>query len=310
MGLCRMGNLCVSNEPSLEDKLKDQLCRIVLEYEKLELECGYIAIFQMVVASRPLSPDLQPITPNHGNSAYYRTTQQTMTNYNNYENNANDKKHHHSSSTRSNLKVKEKKEIQKIIDLDYEQFNQWKIDEIIQKNPNITEQELRDNHGLSSNSSSNNLFPPFSSINVSKFGGNSDEKEKLLQQQQQKSNVNSQSSVSAQYESLREKNGIHHIKKTLQNNDIKSSVQSLGDTTDQLFEILDRAKILHKMRNVQNNKIIHIRGNKQTIFSYYLILNTHIIISYAQSKSDPLGFMEWIKHCNRARLVNFKNLEF
>jgi len=281
-----MGNLCVSNESSLEDKLKDQLCRIVLEYEKLELECGYIAIFQMVVASRPLSPDLQPITPNNGNSTYY----------NNYENNSNDKKHHHhNSSTRSNLKLKEKKEIQKIIDLDYEQFNQWKIDEIIQKNPNITEQELRDNHGLSStnSSSSNNLFPPFSSINVSKFGGNSDEKEKLLQQQQ-KSNIKNQS-VSSQYESLREKNGIRHIKKTLKNNDIKSSVQSLGDTTDKLFEILDRAKILHKMRNVQNNKIIHIRGNKQTIFSYYLILNTHIIISYAQSKSDPLGFMEWIK---------------
>jgi len=49
------------------------------------------------------------------------------------------------------------------------------------------------------------------------------------------------------------------------------------------------------MRGDQNNKIIHIRGNKQTIFSYFLILNTHIIIAYAQSKCETLGFMEWIK---------------
>merc|ERR1712129_62629 len=171
----------------------------------------------------------------------------------------------------SNLKVKEKKEIQKIIDLDYDEFTQWKFDQIVQKNPSITEQELKENHGLSLNSSSNNLFPPFSSMNVSKFGGNSDEKEVLLQQK-----GNSQSSVALHYESLKERNSIHQIKKTLQTNDIKSCVQSLGDTTDQLFEILDRAKIIHKKRNTQRNKIIHIRGSKkQTIFSYYLILNTH-----------------------------------
>ena len=285
-----MGNLCVSNEPSIEDKLRDQLCRIVLEYEKLELECGYIALFQMLVASRPLSPDLQAVTPTHGNSTHYGTAQTIVANSNGLDHSH----HHHNSSTRSNLKVKEKKEIQKIIDLDYEQFNQWKIDEIMQKNPNITEQELRDNHGLSLSSSSNYIFPPFASMNVSKFGGNSDEKEKLLQQQRQHKG-NSPNSTGSDYESLNERNGIHQIKRTLQNNDIKASVQSLGDTTDQLFEILDRAKIIHKMRNTQNNKIIHVRGNKQSIFSYYLILNTHIIISFAQSKSVPLEFLEWIK---------------
>merc|ERR1712154_360642 len=137
--------------------------------------------------------------------------------------------------------------------------------------------------------------------------GMMDEKEKLLQQNNNndhKNNINNNNNNNIHGNNISpidysSTNNIHDIKDILQNNDIKSSVQSLGDTTDQLCEILDRAKILHKMRNNLTNKIIHIRGNKQTIFSYYLILNRYIIISYAQSKSDPLGFMEWIKIQNK-----------
>ena len=94
-------------------------------------------------------------------------------------------------------------------------------------------------------------------------------------------------------------NDMMSIRELLKNNDIKSSVQSLGDTTDQLCEILDRAKILHKMGDSLGKKIIHIRGNKQTIFSYYLLEKNYVIISYAQSKSETLEFMEWIKIQNK-----------
>eukprot|EP01083_Nonionella_stella_P001774 5083_1 len=309
-----MGNFCASNEPTLQDKLQHQLCRIVLEYEKLELICGYIAIFEMCASQRTalstsmshhssnVSPELLSAIPNHSNSIsnndgdnedvsngsiIQHTAQNTQQNAVNTQHNVSIHSYHaHSSSTRSNLKVKEKKEIQKIIDLDYKQFYEWKINEIMKRNPNITEQELADNHGLILNTSSNNIFSKSNPL-ISIF--KDDEKENLLQKENMMSIHDAPSST----------NNIHHIKDILKNNDIKSSVQSLGDTTDQLLQILDRAKILqlhaNNLSNAQNNKIIHIRGNKQTIFSYYLILNRYIIISYAQSKSEYLSFMEWIK---------------
>ena len=56
--------------------------------------------------------------------------------------------HQNSSSTRSNLKVKSKKEIQIICDLDYGQFNQWKIDQVLKANPNISDEELKKKHIL------------------------------------------------------------------------------------------------------------------------------------------------------------------
>ena len=78
----------------------------------------------------------------------------------------------------------------------------------------------------------------------------------------------------------------------LKTDEIISSVRSLGETTNKLCEILEKAKRIRA-------RVIHIRGNKQTIFSYYLIGDdedpNHIIISYARSRANILEFMEWVR---------------
>jgi len=342
-----MGNLCVSNEPTFADKLREQLCHIAQEYESLELICGYIGIFEMVLSSSNRviqsadSSTFSPIGHHSSSYSYYAHTQSQSVHHANHEHehqseyNAYDehnhhhneadssehRHHHNNSSTRSNLKVKEKKEIQILTDLDYAQFYQWKIEQVYKVNPNITDQELKSQYGLIVNASSNNILSsihlnnnPLIDIgakiaNISNDSNQDDEKEKLLKQQQQQQNQQQGQKGSAQKAlpsmdaqqvdaaapQQQSENEMISIKNILKNNDIKSSVQSLGDTTNQLCEILDRAKILHKMRDDLAKKVIHIRGNKQTIFSYYLLLNRYIIISYAQYKSECLEFGEWIK---------------
>ena len=413
-----MGNLCSANEITYDDLLREQLCRIVQQYEKLELICGYIGIFKMVAASSLRTNNGDPSTPSHNanNSLYPGSSSPNKNTYNkyrdgynnndtnngqsnnhigndvdmvedvinngghsnnnNYNNNnstnfnylvpdktmttnrsddniydekvehdldklngnldidnmstMNDSNggggnhHKNNSSTRSNMKLKEKKEIQIVVDLDYSQFYQWKIDQVLKTNPNISDQELRDNYGLIKSASSNNIFQStmisnnpliqvFTKDDDNKY--ENDEKQRLLlqyeqtqngqrggqqngqQSQQQNGGLNGNGQQNVLLNDVLHNNDIKNIdiKNMLKNNDIKSSLQSLGDTTDQLCEILKKAKILHKMRDGLTKKIIHIRGNKQTIFSYYLISNKFIIISYAQSKSQYLGLLEWIK---------------
>ena len=347
-----MGNLCTSNEITFEDRLREQLCQIVEQYDKLELTCGYIGIFEMVLGGQIAQSHAN--TPNNhhlnGNVGYPGTKSNTPNNgyYNGNHNNVNTTSfpynnhnddaaiiygggseenlydddedeikynrqtiddfsdnldeeepnghHQNSSSTRSNLKVKSKKEIQIICDLDYGQFNQWKIDQVLKANPNISDEELKKTYNLvKSNTSTNNIFQSRMISNsplIQVFTSNEDdEKQRLLMSQKKPSDNSLQNPPSGPIIN----DNIHDIRNILDSNDIRASIQSLGDTTDQLCEILGRAKILHKMKDDLSKKIIHIRGHQQTIFSYYLLKSKYIIISYSQSKSGSLSFIEWIK---------------
>ena len=144
-----MGSVFAGNEETMEDKLRHDLCVIAEQYEQFGLHCRYCGIY--VIERASADEQLSALT-NHStvdsSSAYpgpnFYSKQQLQSTHNNkvsHHDASHSRSHsaslsqnhiYHSSSIRSNaLKAKEKREIGKITDVDYKQFYQWKIDQVI-----------------------------------------------------------------------------------------------------------------------------------------------------------------------------------
>ena len=344
-----MGNMLSSNEETLEDKLDAQLIRIVDEYQQMDLNMVYIAIFkiQELESQPPSQRHTSPAPSGAGISGieaisspasstfphpvYHGDSHSHNPGYPGSSQPSQDTLHghsqshsaivpqlHHQSGARSNIKhIKTKQEIKRITDLEEPMLSlyQSKERQIVKQFTNITEQEkrlheLRRKHGFDVNAFPNtNKFPSLSSLSPMKLkgsgGGAVDEKEKMGPKESISSAANNDQSIKVSPSTLHCGSFLCSdimlwfvFQDVLRTNDIISSVRSLGDTTDKLCEILDKAKVIRKMKGV-GSPVIHIRGHKNTVFSYYLIGDcrdaNHIIISYARSASEKLEFMEWIK---------------
>ena len=81
------------------------------------------------------------------------------------------------------------------------------------------------------------------------------------------------------------KNETKHELKEIKDGLNGQTIGSLNETTSKLLDILKEAKLLQKIAQTSNNKTIHIRGNKLTLFSYYLISYKYCCITFVQSNT-------------------------